>query len=119
MSLWNKMIIRFVSWIMGIRLLNPSRGGNSPHRNRPDEEALQDYVKSLSKNGLYIYDNFGRRSGLDRRHNVDRYSPIAAISLPPVASLSCSQSTRHPRILPPSATFGSNVVSSDPLSGAL
>jgi hypothetical protein len=55
---------------MGMRLLNPSSKGNGPFRNRSGEDAFQVYVKSLSKNGLYIYDNFGRRSGLDRRRKV-------------------------------------------------
>ena len=52
-------------------MLNPSsKGKKSNYKDKPEKEAFQVYVKSLSKNGLYIHDNFGRRSGLDRRRKV-------------------------------------------------
>jgi hypothetical protein len=52
-------------------LLNPSgKKDRYYHRNTPDGEAFQIYVRSLSRNGLYVHDNYGRRSGLDRRQKV-------------------------------------------------
>ena len=70
MNLWDKIFITIVSRITGIRLLNSLSRGNYTPSNKPDGEGFQIYVESLSKNGLYIYDNFGRRSGLDRRRKV-------------------------------------------------
>ena len=68
MNLRNRILIKCLSWGIDIPLLNPSRKRNKYDReDTPDGGAFQIYVRSLSRNGLYIYDNFGRRSGLERR----------------------------------------------------
>ena len=71
MRFQQKIFIKLIIWVLGIRIFDPHRyNKNQTRSGTRDRKFGQDYVKSFIKNGRYAYDNYERRFQNDKRQQM-------------------------------------------------